>query len=241
MTPTHQSPRNSRKLRAVTQYVPSSDVDGYGLREIAADRLLRISYEQEGANFPGMAILRSAYGPWKAKHAFETIRAIKHERLGVGEPVATCAEGATDDEIDAVELVLAQMRTHAKGYAVLPGGWTLNWFGSTQSDGTNIDQAIAACCIDIALNVACGFQMLGVKSTSGTYGLGETQTGAYHLAEVGHAKLIEDAWTIGFDDFSPVRRFVDLNYGAQYPTPRLQALYLPTRSWDDVVKGLVAK
>lgn len=235
----HQSQQNSRKLRAITQYVPSSDVDGYGLKEISADRLLRISYEQEGANFPGLAILRSAYGPWAAKHAFETIRAIKHNRLGIGEPIATAAEDASDDELDAVELILANLHAHEKGYAVLPPGWTVNWFGSTQSDGTNIDQAIAACCIDIALNVACGFQMLGVKSTSGTYGLGETQTGAYHLAEVGHAKLIEDAWTIGFDDFSPVRRFVDLNYGTQYPTPRLQALYLPTRSWDDVIKNLV--
>jgi len=234
----HQSPSNSRRLEAITQYTPSSDVDGYGLRKVSADRLLRISYEQEGANFAGTAIIRSAHGPWKAKHAFETIRAIKHERFGVGELFATAGEKATDDELDAAELILANWRAHAKGYAVFPYGWELKTPGMTQSDGTNIDQAIAASCIDIAVNVACGFQMLGVKSTSGTYGLGETQTGAYHLAEVGHATLVEDAWSIGSDGWSPTRRFVDLNYGPEYETPRLQALYLPTRSWEDVVKGL---
>lgn len=235
-----QSSKDPRKLEKVEQYSPASDVEPMGTREVPADRVLRISYEQEGAAFTGFPILRSAYAPWKAKIALQTIRMIKHERFGAGELVATAADGATDDELDAVELILAQWRAHAKSYAVFPFGWDVKPAGMTQNDGTNIDQAIASCDIDIAVNVACGFQMLGVKSTSGTYGLGETQQGAYHLAEVGHAGLVCDAFNIGFDDWSPVRRFVDLNYGPQYPTPQLQALYLPTRDWHEVIKALVA-
>jgi hypothetical protein len=235
-----QSTKDPRKLDHVEQYSPASDVEPMGTRDVPADRILRISYEQEGAAFTGFPILRSAYAPWKAKIALQTIRMIKHERFGVGELLAFAAEGSTDDELDATELILAQWRAHAKGYAVFPAGWDIKPAGMTQNDGTNIDQAIASCDIDIAVNVACGFQMLGVKSTSGTYGLGETQQGAYHLAEVGHAGLVCDAFNIGFDDWSPVRRFVDLNYGTQYPTPQLQALYLPTRDWHEVIKALVA-
>ncbi len=236
----HQSKKDPRQLESVEQYSPYSDVEQAGTRTISADRILRISYEQEGAQFTGFPILRSAYAPWKGKIAFLTIRAIKHDRFGVGEPIASAGERATDEERDAAEIILANMRTHAKGYGVFPNGWTIQWAGTTQSDGTNIDQAIASCDIDIAVNVACGFQMLGVKSTSGTYGLGETQQGVYHLAEVGHAKLVCDAFNIGFDGWSPVRRFVDLNYGPQYATPMLRALYLPTRDWHEVIKALVA-
>lgn len=236
-----QDAKDTQKLAKITQWLPGSDVEAPGTRDLPMDRIARWSFEQDGAYFPGLSILRTAYPAWKAKIAFLTIRAIKHQRRGVGMPVAIAGERATDAELDAAEETLQHMQTHAQAYGILPSGWQMNWEGGTVSDGTNIDAAIAACSIEIAVNVACGFQMLGLTGKTGAgYGVGETQQGQYHVAEVGHAKFVADGFTVGYDNFSPTRRMVDVNYGKQYATPRLQALYLPTRNWSEVIKGLVS-
>lgn len=235
----HQRKDSPSQLEAVEQYLPGSDVETAGYRTIPADRLLRWTLDQEGANFEGVAMLRSAFAAWKMKTAFRTIAAIKHERRGVGTPVVIAGEKATDADIDAVELALAGMRSNEKGELVLPNGWTFTWEGGSQSDETNIEAAISACDQEIAVNASAGFMELSLTTTGGSYALGSTQQGQYHLSIVGDARFLAEGFNLGFDGWSPVARIVRLNYGEDVGVPILEARNLPTSNWSERIPLLI--
>ncbi len=234
-----QSPENSRHLRGIWQWLQGGDVDPAGLQYVSSDRLLRFTYDQEGADFAGVAVLRPAYGPWKLKRAFFTIDAIKHERYGVGTPVVIEGEDPSDIDRENLEIALAEFRANAKGYMVLPNGYTWSLFGSNMSEGTNISEAIERCNKDIAVAVAAGFMLLGLTGKSGSFALGTTQQGQYHLYVESHARFIANTFNHGADGWSPVERLVRLNYGANTKVPRLEARNLPTRNWADVLPVLI--
>jgi hypothetical protein len=235
----HQSPTTPSQIVSIEQYVTGSDQEKAGYRTIPADRLLRFTWDQEGANFEGFPLLRSAYAPWKMKIAFQTIWAMKHERLGLPAPVATAGETATDDDIAAMERVLAEMRANARGYLVLDNGWTFKWEGATSSDGSNLELAIQICNQDIAYNVSAGFMLLGLTGQTGSYALGSTQQGQYHLATKAQAGFFAGVWNLGSDGWSPVERIVKLNYGDDCATPVLEARNLPTSPWAERLPLLV--
>jgi len=235
----HPSKTDSLQLDHVSQWQPYSDVEGVGYRDIPADRILRLTLDQEGSYFAGFALLRSAYGAWKAKCAFMSIDGVKHERRGVGTPYAIASEDATDADIDAAERALEQMRTNARGYVVFPSGWTFSWDTGNKGTGTDTDAAIARCDIAIAHNVSCGFMLLGLTGGSGSYGLSFTQKSQYHLSTVGHSKFVANSILLGCDGWSPVRRLLELNYGGPVQLPKLEARNLPTRDWAEVMPQLI--
>lgn len=228
-----QSKSAPSRVASVTQYVQGSDGEEIGYRTIPADRVVRWTWDQEGANFEGSPILRSAYAPWRMKNAFQTIWAMKHERLGMPAPVAIASETATDDDIDEVENVLKEMRANSRGYAVLDNGWTFKWEGSGDSNASNLELAIQICNQDIAYNVSAGFMLLGLTGKSGSYALGATQQGQYHLAELAQARFLLSGWNLGYDDWSPVERIIRLNYGDDVGLPTLEARNLPTSPWSE--------
>lgn len=235
----HQKKDSPSQLESVVQYLPGSDVETAGEVTIPADRLLRWSRKQTGANFEGIPMLRGAFAAWKMKTAFRTIAAIKHERRGVGTPVAIAGENATDADIDAVELALAGMRANEKGELVLPNGWTFTWEGGSQSDETNIEAAISACDQEFAVNASAGFMELGLTTNSGSYALGSTQQGHYHLSIVGDSRFLSEGFNLGFDGTSPVKRIIQLNYGEDVGVPVLEARNLPTSNWSERIPLLI--
>jgi hypothetical protein len=88
---------------------------------------------------------------------------------------------------------------------------------------------------DIAVNVQAGFTRLGLVGP-GSYALGSTQAGQYHLSIVGYAALFALSFNLGRDGWSPVKRIVAQNYGANAPVPRLEARNLPTRDVEKTLK-----
>lgn len=217
------------QLDRVRQWQPYSDDEKAGYRDINADRIVRITFAQSGANFPGEAVLRAVYGAWRMLSAFETYRSIGFERTAVGTPIVIePPDGMTKDEADATELLLENMRTMEKGSMVLPHGSEIHWEGAGENDIANINTAIEAIKTDIAINVSAGFTRLGLTGP-GSYALGVTLANPYHLATVGHANLVSTSFTIGLDGWSPARRIVTTNYGEHVQVPVLQALNLPTR------------
>jgi len=234
-----QSKQNSLWLDRITQYQPYNDKEKVGYREIPADRILRLTFDQKGAYFAGMALLRSTYGPWKAKLAFMAIDAIKHERRGVGTPYVILGEEVNDEDIDAARETLEQLRTNSHGAVIFPSGWTFSWDTGNKGTGTDTDGAIARCDIAIAHNVSAGFMLLGLTGGHGSYGLSFTQKSQYHLSTVGHSKFVAGAFTLGCDGWSPVRRILELNYGRVDEVPTLEARNLPTRDWAEVLPQLI--
>jgi hypothetical protein len=236
----YQSESNSLMVDRIRQWSPNSDVDVVGFRDLDIANILRFTWKQKAAYFAGLAQLRGSYGPWKAKIAFMTIDAIKHERRGVGTPILILGEEASEDDIAAAQQCLQDMRTNSQGYAIFPSGWKLEWDTGSKTEGTDLQQAITRCDIAIAYNVSAAFMMLGINTATGSFALGSTQQGQYHLFIAAQAAFIESIFTMGCDGWSPVRRILELNYGEVDELPTLVAKNLPTRPWNDVIKNMIS-
>lgn len=234
----HQSKTHPEQIEAISQFVQGSDVEQTRLQRIPADRLLRFTWDQEGADFDGFAPLRSVYQPWKIKRLLVAINSIRHERLAIPVPTVVAPETASEADMAAVETLLAELRANEKSYLLLPSGFTVSFEGITQSDGTDLGAEIERCNRDIAYNVSAGHMMLGLSTASGSFALAESQAGQYHLESEGHARFVESVFNQGSDGWTPIERIVRLNYGPDVALPRLEARHLPTRNWESVVKML---
>jgi hypothetical protein len=226
-------------LGQLQQYRPYSDVEGSGFNDVPSSHILRLTWQQEGANFVGVPPLRSAYGPWKLKIAFQTIEAIAHERSSVPIPMANMPDNPGDEDVKAAMDILAEMRANPKSYALWPFGYKFEWATSGRDTTQNLAIAIERCNKDIAINVSAGFMLLGLTGKTGSFALGSTQQSQYHLGVVKHAKFISNRLTLGSDGWSPVERIVRMNYGPGVPIPRAIVKNLPTKNWNDVVPMLI--
>lgn len=75
----------------------------------------------EGDNWEGVSLLRPAYKHWYLKDKIERIDAVAQEREALGVPICYPPLGASDTQLDAMEQVLANMRSNDQGYIVAPG------------------------------------------------------------------------------------------------------------------------
>ena len=234
-----QSKRVSSQLAGIRQWIPGSDTEQAGIKFVKADRLIRMTYDQEGANFAGYAPLRSAHGPWKIKKALEIIDAIKHERTGVGIPKIKLGPDADEEDIAAAEMVGAELRANERGFLTMPDGWDAEWLGAGEAESSDINKAILRQNIEIAMNVVAGNMLLGLSGPSGSFALSNTQDGARHLHVDGHAALFTDTINCGQDGWSLPERLTRANYGTAAGVPTLQARLLPTRPWIKIVAETV--
>ncbi len=214
----------------VIQWVGSDDKQTPGYREIPGERLLRFTYQQEGANFQGVPIMRPAYKPWKILDVLERIDAIRHERQNVGIPIITLPDGAVEDDVAKAESILQSLSSHEKGYIILPAGWQFKWEVSGHGEGTHVGERIDQVKRDIADTVLAGFMALGNGDT-GSYALADTQADQYLSILTLGARLIENAFNVGVDAPSVIRALIDANYGPQDAYPQLRAKNL--KSQDD--------
>jgi hypothetical protein len=224
---------NPEQLESVDQYLMGGDAsqDKIGFVNIPGSALLRFTYEQEGSNFTGLPLLRSAYGAWKMKRIFQTLLAIMFERHGVGIPVLTLPENAGEEEIALAEQILAELRAHEKAYLQLPNGYTFKWelAAGLQGMAAALADAIRAQNKDIATNVMTGYMQLG--DGGGSYALAESQSAPSHVNADCESRFICDTLYYGSDGWSPVGRLVSQNYGSDVELPRPVARNLPTRDW----------
>jgi hypothetical protein len=232
----YPSKSDPNQLDHVSQWQPFSDVEGCGWRDIPADRIVRLTWAQEGANFAGMSPLRSAYGPWKLKTAFQTILAILHDRCGVPYPSIVLPPDCSPEDKDQAELILAEMRSNPRGYMTLPNGAAFKWEQAGADDAENLRNAIILCDNDIAQNVSAGFMMLSLNDKTGSNALASTQQGQYHLSTATHAAFVASGLNSAPDGWSPVERIVRANYGPDVIVPKLCARNLPTHPWQETAK-----
>jgi len=231
----HQNKTNPAQIESIQQYIQGSDGEKAGFPTVSADRLWRLTWDQDGADFDGLAPMRSAYGPWKIKQLLLTLLVMGHERFALGVPVMTLSEDPADEDVDAAEQVLAELRAHQKAYVILPNGYDLDL--KTATFGTDVLTAIEAQNKDMAINVGAGHMMLGLGGkNAGSYALASTQQGQLHLEVDAHGRFIATCLTLGMDGWSPAERIVRANYGPDVAVPHAEAMNLPTRDWESVAK-----
>lgn len=235
-----QKQRDPSKLEAIEQWLPGSDAEASEFKTVRSNRLIRWTWDQEGANFEGLSPLRPAYQPWKLKVALVTINAIDHERTGLGTPMIQLPEGADEIDIAEAETVLAEMRANEKGYLILSNGFEFKWTEGSTGTKDAAEKAIARCNIDIAHTLAQGFMLLSLANKTGSNALSGTQAGQFHLQSEGGARLVADGFNTGADGWSFVERLVRINYGDAVGIPVLECRNLPTRDWLDVAKTYFA-
>jgi len=230
-----QSKRDPSRLDWVEQLVYGADQEEAGQYRIRANRLLRFSWEADGADWTGKSIFRSAWPAYFSKKLLMRLVMISHERNHIAQPIILQPDNrdVPKAERDKVRKIFENFRGHEKGAVVLPGGYVVDFKSGPAN--TDVHRTIEQCNLDIALNVAAQFQLLGNKGTAGSYALANTQEGQFKITLDKHAKFIQDVLNNGVDGWSLIERIVRLNYGADVEVPRLVARNMPTVNWKEVL------
>ncbi|MGH9344678.1 MAG: phage portal protein family protein [Terriglobia bacterium] len=245
------------RLRALPSRLPATfyrwhtDNDGetlvaleqYGYRKneflnalLPADKICRFTYQQEGANFWGIALQRAMYPHWYVKSKLYRIDAIANERNALGIPVFRLAAGFAAEDKAAAYSFVTQLAAHeATGLVEPPGephtglrivgyeGNLRDVMPSIQHHNEMISRAALNTFIDLG-QAAHGSRALGVTATD-FFMLGLQSVAEQIAAEIKN---------------STIRRLVSLNFGDDAPCPRLVPANVQARSVGENTADLVA-
>ncbi len=203
---------------------------------LPADKICRFTYQQEGANFWGIALQRAMYPHWYIKSKLYRIDAIANERNALGIPVFRLSPGFSAEDKSAGYSFVTQLAAHeAAGLVEPPGdphtGLRIVGYEGNLRDVMPSIQHHNEMISRAALNT---FIDLG-QAAHGSRALGATATDFFMLGLQSVADQIAQDIT-----HSTIRRLVALNYGDEAPCPRLIAANVQARSIGEITSDLVA-
>jgi hypothetical protein len=142
---------------------------------IPIDKLVVFTENREGDNWEGMSALRAVYGMWKIKNIMLEIAAIKHDRHGVGVPIAHAPVGVDsgNEAWSNMEEALEDLHADEKSFLVAPYGWEVKLLEAAHSGGTDTEEFIDQLDHKIATALLAQFLQLGTTD-SGNRALGES-------------------------------------------------------------------
>jgi hypothetical protein len=195
----------------------------WGEWTLPAEECVLYVNEQEGDDYSGVSLLRTAYKPWWIKTIVEQTAGVAVERHGVGINTAYVPAQYRDDDVmlDRIEEMLAKVRAGEFSYLVFPGpkatasesgrdGFT---FEIVSPQGTLPDLVgyLEYLRGDIKGNVLARFAELGHGSV-GARATGDVQSEVWYDALRGIARYVAAV------NERAVKRLVDMNYSVeQYP------------------------
>lgn len=188
--------------------------------KIPFSQLVFFILEQEGDDFRGNSILRSAYRNWYYKDKFLNQWSIAIERNVGGVPVATLPEKyASPDcpERKAFEKMLKNFITHQNQWITKPAGVELEFVEGKINDQV-LTNAITNMDLGIAKSVLVQFLELGTGGNGGAYALSRDLSDIFVQ---GLQSIINQIQTV-FDRYI-LNPFIDVNFGEQDNYPRLKA------------------
>lgn len=172
---------------------------------IAAENLVYYRVGAEGDNWEGVSMLRPVYKHWKLKDVIERLDAVAQEREALGTPICYPPLGATPDQFDAMERVLAGLRTNEQGYVIMPGpkagtgaaenqGWLVEILGPDRAAGSGRDPmpSLKYHTDKIAAAFIAEFVRLGHNLTGGARATAQVQADPFLVSVEAIAGLIED-------------------------------------------------
>jgi hypothetical protein len=180
---------DSSQLANVVQYLG----DGLSPNEVTIDArdLVVFTNEQEGDDWRGVSLLRTAWRDWRYKVDLENLEAIGLER-STGLPVAYPPSNATPEQLDSIERSISDLKQGESVYIVMPGpkagtnvdeavGWLLEDLAITGDGQADPDKAIQRHESGMARNVLAEFMKLGQQG-EGARAVGDVQQGPYYQA-----------------------------------------------------------
>ncbi|MGH9454811.1 MAG: phage portal protein family protein, partial [Terriglobia bacterium] len=216
-------------------------VEQYGYRNdrfltalLPAEKMARFTYQQEGANFWGISLLRAMYPHWYIKAALYKIDSIAAERNALGIPVFRLSPGFSSQDKEAAYNFVTQLAAHeATGMVEPPGDGTTGLrIVGYQGRLRDVMPSIQHHNVMISHAALVLFMDLG-QAEHGSRSLGDSSQAFFMLSLQNVADQI--ALTI---TNSTVRRLVEFNFGENATIPRLVAANVQSRSLGDIASAL---
>ena len=209
-------------IDAETGFMTQNKRDGSEAK-IPFSQLVFFIMEQEGDDFRGNSILRSAYRNWYYKDKFLNQWSIAIERNVGGVPVATLPEkyAAQDSPVrKGLERALKDYITHTTQWISIPEGVKLDFVEGKINDQV-LTNAINNMDLGIAKSVLVQFLELGTGGNGGAYALSRNLSDIFIQ---GLQSVVNQVQTV-FDRYV-LKPFVEANFGVQDNYPRLKAANL---------------
>lgn len=187
----------------------------YIVTQVPAEKLAIFTFRQEGANFTGLSLLRSAYQHWYIKNNLYKIEAISCERNGMGVPYIAMGQNAKVEDRQAASEWLQQLSTNQSTSILLPNGWNFKLVGVEGQIHTPKD-AIEHHNQMISQAALASFINFGQGHSSGNRSLGQTMSDFFMMSVQATANQIGRTM-----DTTTIKRLVDLNFTGVENYPRL--------------------
>jgi len=185
---------------------------------LPVDKILRITFNQRGANFWGIPPTRAMYPDWFLKSTLKRIDAICCERTSLGVPVILLPPGASAQDKTAAYNFVTQLAAHEKAGLVLPSGSKFEIVG-TEGHLKEIIPSMEYADMQMARSINAMFMNIGGQRGMGSgRAQSESQTNFFALGLQAVADQI--AMTIRND---VVRPLVAMNFGEDAPVPMVGA------------------
>ncbi len=203
---------------------------------LPADKMCRFTYQQEGANFWGIALQRAMYPHWYIKSKLYRLDAIANERNSLGVPVFRLAPGFSLQDKEAAYSYVTQLASHEATGLVEPPGDATTGFRIVGYEGR---------IRDVMPSIQHHNEMISRAALNTFMDLGSTQHGSRALGasatEFFMLGLQSVADQIAQDITSTtIRRLVAMNFGPEAPCPRLVAGNVQARSVAELTADLAA-
>lgn len=204
----------------------------YIVTQIPVDKMSLFTYNQEGANFTGQALLRPMYQHWFIKSNLYKIEAIAAERNGMGVPnIAMGTQAKNEDRLAAIDW-LRSVATNQSTGLLLPDGWKFalsGVVGMTHDPQKAIEHHNSM----ISMCGLAQFMNLGQGERGGSRALGTTMSDFFYLglqSTANHVGRVISNTT--------VKRLCDLNFTGLKSYPRLVPQQILSIKLESVVDAL---
>lgn len=191
----------------------------YQFLDIPASKLVRFTFQQEGDNFAGISMLRTAYPHWLIKKQLYVIDAIRATRYGVGIPRAKLQPGykPTAEDRAAMAQMLQGLSSHQHAYLIQPPQVEVDiLMPQGVRGGVELLSSIDHQNEQITRNILAQFLDMGGKSQGGSRALGASAMDFFLNAIESIANQLCDVL-----NKQVVKDLVDMNFTTtKYPTIR---------------------
>jgi hypothetical protein len=195
----------------------TNQLDG-GWREIEVpiNQLMLAVHAREGADYTGVALIRSSYRAFLERDTIRKTRLWHHDRFGAGTPTAEYPENAGDDAKRDVDEALENWRSGTKTFIAVPFGTKLDVKGGQSMTGTGPVEELASLAAEIAKNTLSQLTEFGTSGNTGNRSLGTSFAELLRQALQGYAERV--AQIIRRKLLMP---FVRWNFGETVDVPEL--------------------
>lgn len=180
---------------------------------IPLEKLVVFTNEQEGDNYQGISVLRTAYKHYYIKDRLYRIDAVGHERQALGVVEIITPKGALEADKKKLRRVVQNLRANESSYVEHPEGYTTQFMDMKAHSLKDVEPSINHHDNKILINVLAQFLGHGSSGNSGNRAMSEDHSRLFEMSIKDTADYIVQV----LQD-TVVRTIVDLNFtNREYP------------------------